>query len=218
MARAALVITIGDATIAEGGTGFVDVLIHSDDVLDGDPLQNFGFEFRITTAEPTRLEFVNPQSDPQLTDPNYVFFGDSLAEMIGVGPPILPPNTTFIGGDSTDSFADVTVLTTDKLLARLQLTAMMDLDLPPEVGDTFTISLEPSVNTFFNDSLINPISFSSTPGTVTIGPAATVVPEPGALALFALGSVLLLAKRQGRTRKHRFKSSSTWKDRAGAEA
>jgi hypothetical protein len=146
-----------------------------------------------------------------------VFFGDSLAEMSGipVGPPLLPPHTTFIGGDSTNSFADVTVLTTDKLLARLQFTAMTSL--PPVTGDTFTISLEPSVNTFFYDSFINPISFSSSPGTVTIGPAATVIPEPGSLALFALGSVLLLAKRQGRTRKHRFKSSSTWKDRAGAE-
>jgi hypothetical protein len=134
-AAADLIVTISGSTVPAGGAGFVDVFIESDDLLFGDPLSSFGFEFRITTGGATRLEFVDPQADPQLTDPNYVFFGDSAASNtpfpVGTVSMTSVPNDTFIGGDFTDSGGDVTV-TISKLLARLQVTATTAS--PPSAG------------------------------------------------------------------------------------
>ncbi|HUT88818.1 MAG TPA: hypothetical protein VMY37_04940 [Thermoguttaceae bacterium] len=66
-ADAALQITVGDLELLPGQTGFVDVMIRSD--TGADLLDIFGVEFRITTGGATRLEFVDPPPDPQLTDP-----------------------------------------------------------------------------------------------------------------------------------------------------
>ena len=73
-ARAELLITIDSKMIQAGQAGDVNVWISSD---SGESLNNFGFEFRITTAGATRLEFVDPQPDSQLTNPNYVFHDNS---------------------------------------------------------------------------------------------------------------------------------------------
>lgn len=196
--RADFVVTIQDAQIEPGSSGFVDVLIGSDAPL-GDPLNFFNFEFRISTAGVTHLEFMSPQPDPQLTDPGYVFFGDSLAQNaslpVGNVFTVVTPNDTFIGGDTKDSPGDVLV-TNNKLLARLEVTAATVL--PPITGNTFSIQLVPSDNTFFADSDFNFIAFSSSPGTVTIG--STAIPEPGSFVLVALAGVLTAIARVGTRR------------------
>jgi hypothetical protein len=196
-ARAALIVTIHDATIPAGGTGFVNVTVAS---YSGDLLSDFGFEFLITTTGVTRLEFVDPQPDPQLTNPDYVFFGNSLAETLSlpvgnVGTTVVPKDT-FIGTDGTADATNVT-LTMSKLLVQLQVTAATTL--PPVPGDTFIISLEPqgspfSFFSFFNDQdQLQDVPFMVTPGTVTIGAA---IPEPGSLSLFfLLGTGLVLTRR-----------------------
>ena len=73
------------------------------------------------------------------------------------------PNDTFIGSDGTDDGRNVSV-TADKLLAQLTVSAET-----VAAGDTFTVSLLPSFNTFFFDDAFTSISFTSTPGTVQIG-------------------------------------------------
>ena len=126
---------------------------------------------------------VAPQPDPQLADPAYVFFGDSLDTNAGLPfgqvSTTVVPRDTFIGGDSTDSGNEV-VVTTSRLLASLRVTSATSL--PPLPGDTFTLRLIAGSNTFFADN-IGTIPFASRSGTITIG----AIPEPGSLALLALG-------------------------------
>lgn len=185
-AQAVLIVSVGDATLLAGGTGTVDVLIASDSP-SGDLVSFLGFEFRVSTGGPTRLEFVNPQSDLQLTDPNYLFAGDSLAAAfppVGLVSTTIVPNDTIIGGDATFSGNEINVGSTPVLLARLELTA--GTVLPPIPGDTFIIDLVPGALTFFQDNTFTNVQFSSTSGTVTI-----VIPEPSSamLAIVALTAV-----------------------------
>jgi hypothetical protein len=188
-ARADVVVTIGNATIAQGGTGSVDVMIRSTNPA-GDPLSSFGFEFQLTPTGPRHLDFRNPQRDAQLTLPGYVFAGNSgdlvdgsavgAVHSIGSG-----TNNQFVGGDETDSGDDVTVKG-DVLLARLDLTAATSS--PPQAGDTFSLSLLSGPFTGFRDSNNSPVAFSSTTGTITM--AAAAVPEPSPVLLFLAGALL----------------------------
>lgn len=191
--HAAIQITVGDLELYPGENGFVDVMIRSD--TGTDLLDMFGLEFRITTGGSTRLEFVGPPSDPQLTDPGYVLFADSLAEL---APPagnvstVSQLNDTYIGGDGTLFGTGVAVPTTDTLLASLEVTAATGN--APQVGDTFTVSLEPGLCTFFWDPFWMDIDFSSTSGSVS------VIPEPGRVvaAFFlaiALGMIIQSTRR-----------------------
>ena len=66
-------VTLGTLQLPPGGMGYLDATISGAD----DPLWLAGFEFRISTAGPTRLEFVDPQPLGYLSDPDYVFHGDS---------------------------------------------------------------------------------------------------------------------------------------------
>jgi hypothetical protein len=199
--RASFVITIGDQTIPQGGAGFVDVLIRSDNP-SGDLLTGFGFEFVITPVGPRTLQFVDPQPDPQLADPAYVFFGNSANLIGGTQVGVVSAsgggvNNRFVGGDDTEDASDVLV-TGDRLLVRLALTAA--LGVAPIAGDIFTITLEPTLFTSF-DSNDGPIDYSSTPGRVTITGPAAVVPEPSTFALALLASALAGAARCGRLRR-----------------
>jgi len=195
-AHAALQITVGDLALVPGETASLNVMIHSD--TGTDLLDMFGLEFRITTGGSTRLEFVNPPTDPQLTDANYILFGDSLAALFppaGSISSVLAVNDTYIGGDATVSALGVLVPTTDTLLATLEVTAATAN--PPAPGDTFTISLEPDLNTFFYDPMFTPINFSSTSGTVS------VIPEASSLvvwSLLAICGIITVSRRPRRRR------------------
>src|SRR5262245_33842243 len=107
--RADLVIRIEDQLIPAAGATSVDVFVSSTNP-NGDPLASFGFEFLITPTGPRRLEFVSPQPDAQLTQPNYVFAGNSadVADLVAVGvvsSTVLGTNDRFVGGDdTTDGF------------------------------------------------------------------------------------------------------------------
>lgn len=194
-ARADLIVTIGSTTLEQGGTGFVDVFVRSTD--GSDLLGGFGVEFAITNLSgSSSLWFSVSQNDAYLSDPNYIFVGDSSAlsfPPVGVG-----QETAYIGGDATESLVDIQVPTSDRLLARLDLTTLTSA--PSAIGDQFTISLVNSLNTFFfnsGDELPFP---TTTPGTVTI--AAAGVPEPSSLILAAsaLGAAGFLRRRRARQR------------------
>lgn len=194
--------------IAAGGSGYVNVYISSDAV-GGQTLNNTNFEFALTTAGSTRLEFTNspsPSSDPTFANGNYVFFSDSGAQAnnfpLGTATTNTVPNDRFLGGDLTQSGSDVLVTSTARLLAMVPVTAATGL--PPAGGDTFTISLVPTTgaggagpdgNSGFGDSSGNFFPFTSTTGTITV----TATPEPSALVLVGtgIGLALLIGRRRG---------------------
>lgn len=194
--------------ISSGGSGYVNVYISSD-AIGGQTLNNTNFEFALSTAGSTRLEFNNsppPSSDPTFANSNYVFFGDSGAQAnnfpLGTATTIAVPNDRFLGGDFTQSGSDVLVTSTARLLAMLPVTAITGL--PPTGGDIFTISLVPNSgaggagldgNSGFGDSSGNFFPFTSTSGTITI------TPEPSALVLVGtgVGLALLVGRRRART-------------------
>ena len=195
--KADMIVRVGNLNLASGATGSVDVTISSPGGTD--QLDMFGAEFRITTAGSTSLQLLDPPSDLQLFSKNYVFpLDDSTAA--SVGPPsgaissMSSPNDTYIGGDGTWSRQGATVSTLGKLLVTLNVTA--GTSNPPVVGDTFTISLVNSVNTFFWDPSGIGIPFSGNAGKVSI------VPEPGTgVMLFGLAAILGLIARK-RLRRH----------------
>ena len=193
-ARGGVIVNVGDATVEAGGIALVDVTISG---TASDPLQSFGFDFTISGG-PRRLEFVNPQPDLQLTDGSYVFAGDSFSQInafaVGAVSADSVPNDTFIGGDSTDSFNDVTLIS-NRLLARLRVSAATAL--APIAGDTFSVTFnDSSFNTFFFDSGFGALTIDSGSsdftGTVTVVGAA--IPEPSSLpiACFLLFALLLV--------------------------
>jgi hypothetical protein len=174
-ARANLIVGVGDLQLSPGGSGYVDVNVSG----DYDLLQACGFEFRITTSGPSRLEFTNFQPVGYLAEPNYVFANDSYAQAnppVGGVSEINVPNDTFTGGDMTLSRSDVTVIAS-RLLARLQVTA--ETLAPPEAGDSFSISVQPSSSSFFQNRDGGPLGYTASAGTVTI------VPEPCTLWMLA---------------------------------
>lgn len=174
----------------------MDVMIQS----NTQGLQLYDFVFSISTLGATRLEFIDPQSDSQLTDTEYVFFGDSVnaidALPVGNVTTSLLPNDTFSGFDFTDSLDDVS-LTSDRLLARLDLTTLTAL--APSAGDTFTVSLDElslTLEDSFGDALtINSVD-SKFFGTVTITAAA--IPEPSSAVLLGVGVVGMFLVRRCR--------------------
>ncbi|QEG41241.1 hypothetical protein [Roseimaritima ulvae] len=215
-AKAGLIIKGHDTTIQVGGTTTVDFTIESDSV---DFLQAINFSFGITTAGPTRLEFVSPQSDLQLLDGSYVFAGDSHAAdsgfPVGFVGTAATPNDTYSGGDFTCSFFDVAVDGTAKLLVRLEVTTQTTLPLfNPVAGDTFTITMaEPNTDPFqpdFSDSfgIVVPVLPPSSTGpssdftaTVTVVNAVNAVPEPASVLVWTLIGGLGVVAGRRRTNK-----------------
>ena len=199
-AQADFTVSVGSATIAEGGTGYVDVTISSVGPTSL-PLGNAGFTFNITANNNANtLEFVSLQPQDQsplpasayLNDPGYVFHGDSYDQINGlavgnVSSTSSGTNDQYDGGDSTSSGTNTLVPTTGALLVRLSLTAA--LDAQPVAGDTFTIMLTPTANTAFKTEADldsgSQEPYTTTAGTVTI--TARSVPEPGSFVLIALG-------------------------------
>ena len=197
VAKADVFVTVGNISVSPGATAYLPVYIQSD---VGDFLASTNFEFRITTGGPTRLEFSNspsPAFDPTFSDSEYIFVGNSLDETfdlsLGTASLSVVPNDTFIGGDATADLSDVTIPSSNLLLAELPITT--STALPPVAGDTFTISIIPISgsdfigNTGFADSSGQFASFSSVSGTVTI------VPEPSPWLLAVLGAGTFISWR-----------------------
>jgi hypothetical protein len=204
-ARADFVISIGSATVPQGGVGMVDVFLSSTaGPSSPDLLNNLAFTLQITG--PHELQFASTQNFGYLNSSQYIFFGDSTDQNTsspgGTVTTTSYTNDTFVGTDSTFSGNPVSLSSNSGqvLLASLSLNAAIT-----NVGDSYTISLVPpsgdgsissSTSTFFDNfnfstgAETSAVPFTSSPGTVTIGTSA--IPEPTTI-VSGLSAVLILA-------------------------
>jgi hypothetical protein len=195
-ARADFVISIGSATVPQGGTGTVDVFLNSTAGSSSpDLLNNLAFTLQITG--PHELQFTSTQNFSYLNGSQYVFFGDSTDQKTsspdGTVKTTVYANDTFAGSDSTFSSNPVSLSSSSGqvLLASLSLNTAIT-----NVGDSYTISLVPptgsgsmnsSTSTFFDDfnfstgAETSAVPFTNTPETVTI--TASAIPEPATIVL-----------------------------------
>ncbi len=214
-ARADLVITIDSTTVAAGGTGVLDVYLTSTATsMSPDLVNNLGFQLQIINngLDGTQLAFSN-QSFGYLNSasPPYVFLGDSFDyESASPGGTVsmtgtVYPYDTFTGNDSTNSGNPVSLsMGTTYLLASLTLTTTTGA--PPNIGDSFTVSLipgsgngsangSPPPTTFFDNFNFDTgmetsaTAFTSSSGTVMI--TGSAVPEPASIVSATIGIVIL---------------------------
>jgi len=219
-ARAGLLISIGNASVAQGGTGTVDVLLTSTASSQApDLINNYGFQLQITNngADNTQLAFSVNQDFGYISNsslhPAYLFLGDSFDAQPPPSPVGSPgqtvyPNDTFTGADSTFSGNPVSLSSGNTyLLASLTVTTLTGAS--PVIGDAFTIGLVPTSgtgslfansNTYFDNfdfnsgSELSATPFTSTSGTVNI--VGTAIPEPASI-ISGLTALLILAGLHG---------------------
>lgn len=186
--NAALRIDVGNVLVSPGSVGSIDVHIRSDDFTQGDKLQAFGIRLALDAVAAGFLQLVNPPSNGELVDANYVFAGNSDAIVNGSTASVSTAantNDTYDGADLTANLSNVTISTTPALLVRLDVRALAGA-MP---GD-YSLRLINANSTFFEDTNQGPksVSFISNPGTVTVRGTGPVVPEPSSAVLF--GTVL----------------------------
>ena len=140
---------------------------------------------------------MDPQSDSQLTNASYVFFGNSLTPPpIGLVGSVNATQDDYIGGDATLSGLGILLDNTMSpfLLYRLDLDATLT-----NAGETFEIALIDDAGTQFLDTGFNPLLVTSGSfDAFTI----TAVPEPSTTAVLLIGSVCLAARRWRRRESH----------------
>jgi hypothetical protein len=208
-AQAGFMISIGSPTIPQGGTGTLDVFLTSNaSPSSADLLNNYAFTLQITG--PNELRFSPTQSFDYLTSSQYVYAGESTAQMTsspaGTVATTVYGNDTFVGFDSTSSGNPVSLSSanTPVLLAALTLDATIT-----SPGDSYTLSLIPAsgngmmssssqtyfdVYNFVTGGETSIVLFTSTPGIVTISAAS--VPEPASI-VSGLTALLILAAVHG---------------------
>lgn len=198
-APAAVVVDVQDVQLDAGQFGFVDVLISG----TNDAVSLFNYEFAIANAGANvgSLRFATPQQSDELTDANYIFNGDSGG--FSSAPQNGAVADSIQGGDLSASFVDVN-LTTARLLVRLDIEHVLPMgtDVTLAESDEFTITLQNTANSFFNDSSfaaapIDASSFAAL-GAGTVSFAATSVPEPSAATTFIVAASAVVCRRRRR--------------------
>jgi hypothetical protein len=193
--------SVPDPMIA-GSSGIVDVFVRTDsgnETLDG-------FNVRVgltpTGVSPVGgLVFSVAQSEAQLSDTDYVFFGISLSQntstTIGA---VSGGGSVYTGFDASDDGTGIPfpgnpesmiLTTTDRLLYRLDLTAV--------AAGTYAIDVSPGETLFLADQFDEgtAITFSSTPTTLTVNGAAAV-PEPASMAFLMVTCTAVALRRRFR--------------------
>lgn len=204
-AIADIIVTVQSGTIAEGGTGYVDVYARSTGA-DSFYLTSYHLKIEEETAGTTAgslifREDINQSPTQQtITSPvPYVFDIDTDPANWSATRQD-PAVDEIVGGDVTRSLTDVLLTGSDLLLARLYL--QHSVATPgAAVGDRWVIRLlnDPSFTYFEDTSSANPtidLSSYSTVGTFTV---VSAVPEP-ATGLACAVVIAVLARRFHRRR------------------
>ncbi len=199
-------VSVSGASITPDGTGELSVLVSG----SGESVNLIGYEFRIspTGGTTSQLQFLE-ESEAFLSAPNYLFAGNSFAANDGVASSVgtvstsVLPSDTFIGGDSTNDFADLSV-SGSKLLVKLAVKHLVGpADPATTIGHQFSIALVPATgdssgfaggtsNTGFVDSSLAGIEFGSQAAIVTV----VAIPEPSSVVLALCLGLFGVAKRR----------------------
>ena len=208
-ARAGLSLSIVDSsngssslTLAPGQSKTIELRIAGDSLI-GD----FNYLVYIQGSGSGFVTFTNVLDTSFTSDTNYVFSGNSGGVSLNYSP-LVPPgvvvNAAVIGGDYAADFTPVSVSGTNTFLARLTVTADMNV----ADGNSFQVlaytDLNPSnqpYTSYGNDDAsgngFDPIGSL----TIRITDAPAAVPEPSTLAALASGSIGLLLVARRRTRR-----------------
>ncbi len=206
-----IIVSVGNASLNAGGTGFVDVMISG---APGDTLGRFGYEFNITGAVPANgdLQFKPSYSSGSPLSPltqtnseqglgNYVFPGDTdpinFSASLGSGG---TDPLTLVGGDALLAGNDVSINGTF-LLARLELQHVGPFRGPSQqfMISLITASSFTEFDQDFDAGTTNNYTgaqISATSGTITVNAAA--VPEPSSVALLAIGTIAAVLRKKRR--------------------
>ncbi|GAB5441858.1 MAG: hypothetical protein Fues2KO_22070 [Fuerstiella sp.] len=204
-----VIVDVQDALITADGTGFVNVLISSNaNPSSPDDVDFASYEFLIENVgtPSSALEFVLPPDLSEDSDSDYLFFGDSF----GIDYDSFNSTTaTYIGSDGTGSGTGVSLDSSsgDRLLVRLDLqhTLGPGQSAAMAVGEQFRITLQNSLDTYFDDPSFNPISVDADSynssgtggGLITVSASSSAaVPEPSSWAVLALGGIALAVRRR----------------------
>lgn len=205
-ASAAIIVSYASSTsvpLVAGSGASLDVFVRSSDGTD--ILDGFQVEFGLTSAGGPGgpvggLRFVDPQSDAQLGETNYVFNGRSLSENTGAPVGAVSGSGAFFSGyDATDDgtglpFAGnpypLPLGMSDLLLFRLNFEA--------DFAGDYVLNLSAD---FFSDQLdpvSSPLLIETLPGSFTllVSSGAAAVPEPGTFGVLALFASAYVARRR----------------------
>ena len=176
--------------------GSISIAVHLDNnsnaVLS---LAAFSFQLQVSGTGTGRVEFDSTTQPNSLTDPNYIFFGNSAAQTTPSTPWALNSvsggvNNDFVFTDTTDDTLNVNVAANaSKLLANIILKPASGA-AAPQSGDVYTLAFVSAGTSIFDDTL-NSISFTTGTGTLTVPIPA---PEPSTFSMASVAVVMLLMK------------------------
>jgi len=194
-AVADIIIDVQDLTFDAGSSGSVDVNIRSTstDVVD---FYNYRFAVTDVGANVGSLRFVDPQSNAESADPDYLFGFDSF--FLTTAAENSPAFDSVIGTDLTLSGLGASIGATDLLFARLEFEHILPggVDASLAGNDQFLISLVDADTSLLSDAF-DPgslVPFTGNSGTLSASTAA--VPEPSSALLMCVCSGALIYRRR----------------------
>jgi hypothetical protein len=186
-ARADLTIQILNATANPGGTGSFDIVLKDDggtfDVagFSVEPMIMAGPGVSFTAADTLTSPATGPYIFGTYQSSPFPFATDPADP----GMPATFPNSDFVAGDAYMSAPGFVTLNPGDVVGLAHVTFSVAASVTP---GTVAVALVAGGNTSLSDGNGDPISSTAGNGTITVA----AVPEPSAVVLVALGSILAL--------------------------